>query len=142
MRDKTCVSIEPASSQHGIWHVRIGMRRAPEVLKYAYLGKSSGTYHLPLVRPFVCLCLALSRSSPPRAWLYRLENWPVNRSYHGLYTCESNYRYNRGRCRSRVRAEESRSDGERKRGGYRLWNIYLFAPFYSLISWREISLGK
>lgn len=68
------------------------MRRAPEVLKHAYLGKSSGTYHLPLVRPSVRTFIRLSllrslpldRPSPSDVW-YRHENWPVNRNYH-LYT--------------------------------------------------------
>lgn len=70
------------------------MRRAPEVLKHAYLGKSSGTYHLPLVRPsvrtfvrsFVSTSFPLDRP-PPSAARYRLENWPVNRNYHLCTVC-------------------------------------------------------
>lgn len=62
------------------------MRRAPEVLKHAYLGKSSGTYHLPLVRSFVSISfpLLIVRLRQP---LGTGENWPVNRNYHLCTVC-------------------------------------------------------
>jgi len=69
------------------------MRHAPDVLKRAYLEKSSRTssYARSFVRSFVRLSHLLSSFLPrPPSCLCQLENWPVNRSYrlHGLYTCE------------------------------------------------------
>lgn len=58
----------------GVSGVRIGMRHAPDVLKHAYLGKSSRTYYLPLVHSSVRSSVRLSlprivSSLPPAASL-------------------------------------------------------------------------